>query len=156
MDVQARKRLSNKAIYGPLSQKTLHSALKRELLTNFGFENMTLVADLLIERMLAIVDEFSLPQGRLQPYQTLVIGVDKREKFSYGTRIANVKLKPAIISLITPDEILELAEGAPLRELQPRMVARIIKEAFAQDAVLSFDLVGLLFGVSTVTITNWV
>ena len=36
MDEQARKRLSNKAIYGPLSQKTLRSALKRELLTNFG------------------------------------------------------------------------------------------------------------------------
>ena len=32
MDVQAQKRLRNKAIYGPLSQKTLHSALKRELL----------------------------------------------------------------------------------------------------------------------------
>jgi hypothetical protein len=156
MDVQARKRLSNKAIYGPLSQKTLHSALKRELLTNFGFENMALVADLLIERILAIVDEFSVPPGRLQPFQTMVIGVDKREKFSYGTRIANVKLKPAIVSLITPAEILELAEGAPLRQLQPRMVARIIKEAFAQDAVLSFDVVGLLFGISTVTISNWV
>lgn len=156
MDAQARKRLSNKAIYGPLSQKTLRSALKRELLTNFGFENMVLVADLLIDRLLAIVDEFSLPPGRLHPYQTMVIGVDKREKFSYGTSIANVKLKPAIVSLITPAEIMELAEGAALRDLQPRMAARIIKEAFAQDAVLSFDIVGLLFGLSTVTISEWV
>ena len=156
MDTQARKRLSNKAIYGPLSQKTLHSALKRELLTNFGFENMALVADLLIERFLAIVEEFSVAPGRLQPYQTMVVGVDKREKFGYGTSIANVKLKPAIVSLITPQEILELAEGTPLRQLQPRMAARIIKEAYAQGTVLSFDIVGLLFGLSPATISKWV
>lgn len=67
MDTQARKRLSNKAVYGPLSQKTLHSALKRELLTNFGFDNMALIADLLIDRFLAIVDEFSTAPGQLQP-----------------------------------------------------------------------------------------
>jgi len=156
MDSQARKRLSNKAIYGPLSQKTLRSALKRELLTNFGFENMALVADLLIDRLLTIVDEFSVAPGRLRPYQTMVIGVDKREKFGYGTSIANVKLKSAIVSLITPDEILELAEGTALRELQPRMAARIIKEAYAQGAVLSFDIVGLLFGLSARTISTWV
>lgn len=156
MDAQTHKRLSNKAIYGPLSQKTLHSALRRELLTNFGFENMALIADLLIDRLLGIVDEFSVAPGRLQPYQTMVIGVDKREKFGYGTRIANVKLKPAIVSLITPDEILELAQGTSLRALQPRMAARIIKEAFDQGSVLSFSIVGLLFGVSTTTIGNWV
>jgi len=156
MDAKASKRLRNKAIYGPLSQKTLHSALKRELLTNFGFESMTLIADLLIDRFLAIVDEFSVVPGRLQPYQTMIIGVDKREKFGYGTRIANVKLKPAIVSLITPEEILELAEGTPLTELRPRMVARIIREAFDQGAVLSLTSVSLLFGVSPTAIGGWI
>jgi hypothetical protein len=156
MDVQVQKRLSNKAIYGPLSQKTLHSALKRELLTNFGFENMALIADLLIDRFLAIVDQFSVASGRLQPYQTMVIGVDKREKFSYGTRITNIKLKPAIVSLITSQEILALAEGTPLRELQPHIATRIIKEAYAQGSVLTLSIVGLLFGVSQTTICGWI
>ena len=156
MDTQARKRLSNKAVYGPLSQKTLHSALKRELLTNFGFDNMALIADLLIDRFLAIVDEFSTAPGQLQPYQTMVIGVDKREKFGYGTCIANVKLKPAIVSLITPQEIQELAQGTPLRELQPRMMARIFKEAYAQGSVLTLSIVGLLFGLSSATISGWI
>lgn len=156
MDGQAQKRLRNKAIYGPLSEKTLHSALKRELLTNFGFENMALVADLLIDRFLALVDEFSVSPGRLQPYQTIVIGVDKREKFGYGTRISNVKLKPAIVTLITPEEILALADGTPLPEIRPCMVARIIREAFEQGAVLSFNVVSLLFGVSASTIGAWV
>lgn len=156
MDTKTHKRLSNKAVYGPLSQKTLRSALKRELLTNFGFENMALIADVLIDRLLAIVDEFSVTADRLQPYQTMVIGVDRREKFGYGTSIANVKLKPAIVSLITPEEIQELAEGTPLRELQPRIAARILEEAYAQDSVLTFSIVGLLFGLSQRTISRWI
>jgi hypothetical protein len=156
MDAQMHKRLSNKRIYGPLSQKTLHSALKRELLTNFGFENMALVADLLIDRFLAIIDEFSVASGRLQPYQTMVIGVDKREKFGYGTCIADIKLKPAIVSLITPEELLELAEGTPVRALQPRIAARIIEEAYAQGSVLTLSTIGLLFGVSKTTVSRWI
>ena len=156
MDPQGQKRLRNKAIYGPLSEKTLHSALKRELLTNFGFENMALIADLLINRFLAIVDEFSGAPGRLQPYQTMVIGVDKREKSRYGVSIANLKLKPAVVSLITPEEILELAEGTPLPQVRPCMVARILREAFDQGAVLSFTIVSLLFGVSPSAIGDWV
>lgn len=156
MDKQAPIRLRNKAVYGPLSQKTLRSALKRELLTNFGFENMTLIADLLIDRFLNIVDEFSVDAGRLQPYQTMVIGVDRREKYGYGTRIANLKLKPAIVSLFTPEELLELAEGVSLREVRPRIAARIIKEAYDQGAVLTLSTVGLLFGVSASLAGNWV
>jgi len=156
MDAIAGKRLRNKGIYGPLSQKTLHSALKRELLTNFGFENMPLIADLLIDRLFAIAEEFTVAPGRLQPYQTMVIGVDKRERFGYGTSITNVRLKPAIVSLITPQEMLELAEGTSLTEVRPRMVARIIREAFEQGAVLSLTSVSVLFGVSPTAIGRWI
>lgn len=156
MDTQTQKRLSNKLVYGPLSQKTLRSALKRELLTNFGFENMALVADLLIDRFLTIVDEFSVASGRLQPYQTMVVGVDKRERFGYGTSISEVKLRPAVVSLITPEELLELAEGTLLRAMQPRIAARIIEEAYAQGAVLTLSTIGLLFGVSKTTICGWI
>ena len=86
----------------------------------------------------------------------MVIGIDKRERFGYGAPIANAKLKPAIVSLITPEEIQALAEGAPLPEVRANMVARIIKEAFEQGAVLSFSIVGLLFGASEKSVGDWV
>jgi hypothetical protein len=156
MDAQAGKRLRNKGIYGPLSQKTLHSALKRELLTNFGFENMPLIADLLIERFFTIANEFTVAPGQLQPYQTMVIGVDRRERFGYGTRIANLKLKSAIVTLITPQEILELAGGTSLTEVRPRMVARITREAYEQGAVLCLTSVSVLFGVSPTAVRRWI
>ena len=65
-------RLQQKEIYGPLCQQTLESRLKRELLTNFGFENMGAVADVLIERFMAIVvfKILAVPWGRCFPVIT--------------------------------------------------------------------------------------
>ncbi len=156
MDKRAAKRQYQKAIYGPLGKKSLHSALKRELLTNFGFESMHLMADILIERFLALVNEFSQEKERFLPYQTLVIGVDKNECFGYGKGIEEVQLKVATISLITPEEIAKLAQGHPLEELRPSMVARVLKEAYSQNTVLSFSTLAILFSVDVATISRWV
>ena len=133
MDQGSSKRLRNKRVYGPLCEKTLHSALKKELMTNFGFENMVVVADVLIERFLNIIKEFTAEKERMQPYQTMAIGIDKHEKFGYGTSIANVKLKPAIITLMTPEEMMLLADGKSIRELRSEIVARIFKEAYSRE-----------------------
>ncbi|MBM4466332.1 MAG: DUF1670 domain-containing protein [Chloroflexi bacterium] len=140
-------RLSQKAIYGPLSQQTLEAVLKRELLTNFGFENMGVVADVLIQRFLAIIEEYAPLQKRLRPYQTLVLAVDKNEKFGYGKRMETCRLVPVMVNLVTPEELQELADGVKLRELRPRIAARILKEAYDQGGVLPFSTVGLLAGL---------
>jgi hypothetical protein len=152
MDQKSTKRLSNKKVYGPLCEKTLHSALKKELMTNFGFENMAVISDILIERFLNIIKEFTAEKERLQPYQTMVIGIDKHEKFGYGTSIADVKLKPAIITIMTPEEMMQLADGKPIRELRPMVVARILKESYSQGSVLSLSTMSVLLGVGHTTI----
>ncbi len=144
-------RLSQKAIYGPLSQQTLEAVLKRELLTNFGFENMGIVADVLIQRFLAIIEEYAPLQKRLRPYQTLVLAVDKNEKFGYGKRMETCRLVPVMVNLVTPEELQELADGVKLRELRPRIAARILKEAYDQGGVLPFSTVGLLTGLHSAT-----
>ena len=144
-------RLRKKAVYGPLSQQTLDAVLKRELLTNFGFENMGVVADVLIKRFLAIIEEYAPLQKKLHPYQTLVLAVDKNERFGYGKRMGHCQLVPVIINLITPKELQELATGAKMQELRPRMTARILKEAYKQGGVLPFSTVGLLTGLHSVT-----
>jgi len=57
----------------------------RQLNTSFGFENMGVVADVLIQRFLAIIEEYAPLRKRLRPYQTLVVAVDKNEKFGFST-----------------------------------------------------------------------
>ena len=134
-----------------MSQQTLEAVLKRELLTNFGFENMGVVADVLIRRFLAIIEAYAPLQQRLRPYQTLVLAVDKNEKFGYGKRMEQCKLVPVIVTLVTPEELQELADGAKLRDLRPRIAARILKEAYDQSGVLPFSTVGLLAGLHAPT-----
>ena len=60
-----------KSVYGPLSQKTLHNVLKRELMEQFGFESMGLIADALIRRFLELLDAYSPERVRLVPGQML-------------------------------------------------------------------------------------
>jgi hypothetical protein len=144
-------RLHKKAVYGPLCQQTLEAVLKRELMTNFGFENMGVIADVLIQRFLDIIEEYAPSRKLLRPYQTLVLAVDKHEKFGYGKRMEACKLVPVIVTLITPAELQELADGAKFRELRPRIAARILQEAYDQGGVLPFSTVGLLTGLHSVS-----
>lgn len=145
--MKAAGRLKKKAIYGPLCQQTLESRLKRELRTNFGFEHLKVVADVLIQRFLAIIDEFAPRRERLRPYQIMVLAVDKNEKFGYGKRMEQCQLVPVIVTVVTPKELQQLAEGTKLHELRPQIAARILQEAYEQGGVLSFSTVGLLTGI---------
>ncbi|MEA3376102.1 MAG: DUF1670 domain-containing protein [Chloroflexota bacterium] len=47
------------------------------------------------------------------------------------------------IGLDTPEEIARLRDGAGLPQLRAEMAVRILKEAYAQDTILSFADVGL-------------
>jgi hypothetical protein len=139
-------RLKKKAVYGPLCQQTLEAVLKRELMTNFGFENMGVIADVLIQRFLALIEQYAPLQKRLRPYQALVLAVDKNEKFDYGKRMEQCQLVPVLVTLITPQELQQLADGATFSQLRPKITARILKEAYDQGGVLPFSTVGLLTG----------
>ncbi len=150
------KRIDQKVIYGPLSQKNIKSLLKRELITNFGFENMAVIADVLIERFLKIVDEHYVEKDRIKPYQTIALAVDKNQKIGYGKTMEKTKLIPVTINLITQEELLELASGVKLRDMQPKIVARILKEAYSQGGVFSFNDVAILCGASKSKIKDMV
>ncbi len=151
-----RHRLDQKVIYGPLSQKTLRNILKRELITKFGFENMSIIADTLVEHFLKIIDQHYVSKDLLKPYQTIALAVDKDQRIGYGKTMSETKLKPVIINLITDEELSELASGSHLKDVRPRMVARILKEAYSQGGVFSYSDVAILCGTSKTYIKDQV
>lgn len=143
------RRQQYKAVYGPLAQKTLHNILKRELLEQFGFENMGLIADALIQRFLEILDEYTPERIRLLPGQLLWLAVATNEKTGYGKSMLNSKLVPVIVTVISPEDLELMAENRlSFKELRPRIVARILKEAKAQRGVLALSDVGVMLGLS--------
>jgi hypothetical protein len=108
---------------------------------------MGVIADVLIRRFLDIIEAYAPAQKRLRPYQTLILAVDKNEQFGYGKRMERCQFVPVIVTLITPEDLQELADGADLRAMKPKIAARILKEAYDQGGVLSFSTVGLLTGL---------
>jgi len=137
-----------KATYGPLAQKTLHNVLKRELMEQFGFENMGLIADGLIRRFLELSDAYSPDRIRLLPGQMLWLAVAREEKVGYGKSMLRSKLVPVVVTVVSSEDLEAMAnDRKTLRQLRPGVVARILKEAEAQGGVLALSDVGAILGV---------
>ena len=148
MDKKAYRRLDTKKKYGALQSKDIRSVLKKELITNFGFENMGAIADLLIERFLRIVEDYTKPRERMVPYQTIILAADKNQRRGKGKTMAMTKQKPVLVNLMTMEERLRLINGESIRDIRPDMIARIMKEVDSQGATVSYNDITLLTGIT--------
>lgn len=149
-------RLSQKETYGPAAHKNIRAILRKELLTNFGFEHMFLMADVLIDRFLGIIQEAEAISGPLEPLQTVVYGYDKLRQFEFARRPYQLHLRAARVTIVTPEEIAQLRDGVGLPQLRSEMAVRILREAYAQNVILSFTDVGLVMCQSPVRISQLV
>jgi len=156
MKGQIAQRLSQKETYGPAANKNLQGILRKELLTNFGFEQMFLMADVLIDRFLTIIQEADVIHGPLEPFQTVVYGYDKLNKFEFARRPYHLHLRAARVTIVTAEEIARLQDGASLPQLRSEMAVRILREAYAQNVILSFTDVGLVMCQSPIRISQLV
>jgi len=156
MNGQMAHRLSQKETYGPAANKNLRAILRKELLTNFGFEHMFLMADVLIDRFLTIIQEADVIHGQLEPFQTVVYGYDKLKKFEFARQPYHLHLRAARVIMVTADEIARLRDGASLPQLRSEIAVRILREAYNQNVILSFTDVGLVMCQSPIRVSQLV
>jgi len=142
--------------YGPAADKNIRGILRQELLTNFGFEHMFLMADVLIDRFLKIIHEAEVIHGPLEPFQTVVYGYDKLKKFTFARRPYRLHLRSARVTMITVEEMALLRDGVSLPQLRSEIAVRILREAYAQNVILSFTDVGLIMCQSPARISQLV
>ena len=145
-------RLYHQATYGPLQAKSLQAILRRELMDQFGFEHMGLIADALIERFLAILDAYAPDRVRLQPGQILWLAVAKDERPGRGKTMAHSRLVPVRLTLVAPEDLDAIANERKIpSELRPEVAARLLLEAHDQGGVLAFSDLAVLLGVTVET-----
>jgi len=156
MSGQTPRRLSQQETYGPAVNKNIQGILRKELLTNFGFEHMFLMADVLIDRFLEIVQAADVLHGSLEPFQTVVYGYDKLKQFEFARQPYQLHLRAARVTMVTVEEIARLRDGANLPQLRSEMAVRILREAYAQNVILSFTDVGLVMCQSPIRISQLV
>jgi hypothetical protein len=146
---KAASRLYHQATYGPLTAKTLQTILRRELMEQFGFEHMGLIADALIGRFLQIVDQFSPDHVRLAPGQVLWLAVAKDARGGPNKTMLATRLVPVRLTLVAPEDLDQIANHRKIpRELRPQVAARLLRQAADQGGVLSLPDLAVLLGVT--------
>jgi hypothetical protein len=91
----------------------------------------------------ALIDLFSSPcpeTSRLKPGQIVWNALDKRTRADSEKR----RYKPVILSLVTDDEVSLFEKGTSLTTIRKNVMARMIREAYQQGAVLSTRDLSLL------------
>lgn len=102
----------------------------------FGPAMRARIATHLLERL----DAQLLPVAQLRPGQCLwnAVAIDTRADSR------RLRLVPVILTLVSDEDITQLAAGASLAQVGQGAVARVLEEAYEQGALLSMRDLGLL------------
>src|SRR6056297_1224744 len=118
----------------------IENFFKTEFEKSFGPNIRSFIADELIK----IFNENNRDINTLKPGQVLWNAIHK------DTRADSKKMKlvPVVLTLVNDDDISKLENGLKIFEHKQNVVARILKEAYAQEALLSMRDVSLLLAMS--------
>jgi hypothetical protein len=149
---EKKKRLMAKSLYSSIQQKSLESMIKRELVLNYGYDNKLAIADSLSARIMEIFDDYAPDRECVKPFQLLWVAVDQYDRPGYGKTLAQTAQKTVIVGLWNKEELEALANGTKTSDLLPQRVARVTKQALAQEGVFIQTDLALMFGVSVASI----
>jgi len=109
---------------------------EREFSGAFGPIVRENIADALIDLFNSLCPESS----RLKPGQVVWNALDKRTRADSEKR----RYKPVILSLVTDDDVSMFEKGTSISTIRKNVIARMIREAYQQGAVLSTRDLSLL------------
>ena len=121
----------------------IENFFKTEFTKFFGPNVRSFVADELIK----IFQENNRDISTIKPGQVLWNAVHKDTRADSR----NIKLVPVVLTLVSDDDISKLKNGLAIPEHRRNVIARILQEAYFQNALLSMRDVGLLLSVDSST-----
>ena len=124
----------------------IENFFKTEFDKSFGPNVRSFIADELIK----IFKENNRDTNSLKPGQVLWNAVHKNTRSDSH----NMKLVPVILTLVSDDDISKLENGLKVSEHKQNVIARILEEAYSQEALLSMRDVSLLLVMSDSSATH--
>lgn len=139
-------------VHQPLLAKTFPNVLAQWLAEEFPHLGGPKVRSLFVTEVLRLMDAYLTPAQRLQPGQVVWYAVDKTDLPRAKHSMAETRLLPVILTLVTRSDIQLLARGTSRLQVRQEIVARLLREAVAQGAVLAEIDLALLFSVNPSTV----
>ncbi len=132
--------------------KGIHGAIKHLLEEQYSFVGGDRIQDMLVDDLIHLFRQCSRDPWNLEVGQTLWFAVHKDEKPGPGKTLAKTRVVPVILSVVHEEDRQIRMNGYSPKEIRKYRVARMLREAYAQNGVLTqADVAGLL-GVSAGTI----
>lgn len=141
--------------YGPQRALCLSSRLFVLLRDELGLGRQPKIARLLVNEILAVVEDTMVTDEQMQPGQLLVLAPEIGQGPSWGQgKLEDKRLKAIRLSLIEPDDIESLAAGENPFVVRRRRMVRLIRQAYEQGATLSTCQLAVIAGFSFCTISR--
>jgi hypothetical protein len=129
-----------KSVHKRFLKPAIENFFKTEFPKFFGPNLRSFIADELIN----IFDANNRDTNSIKPGQVLWNAIHKDTRADSE----NMKLVPVVLTLVNNDDISKLEDGLKMSEHRQNIVARILNEAYKQDALLSMRDVGILLAVN--------
>jgi len=144
--------------FGRIKAKSLKHILLDRFLNHYGFDKGAVVATVIVEDILNIIEQFYRYSDNsfLKAGQIVWHAVPIGEYPKRGKSMAQTKLKPVVLDMITENDLEDLRQQIHHHELRMKRIERITTQAYDQGAVLSQLDIAVLFTVAEYTAGQYV
>lgn len=144
--------------YHRLKGKSLKHILLHRFMNNYGYDKGPITASAIVDDLLAIIEQYYryndnsfIKQGQMVWH---AVPVDEYPK--KGKKMAQTKLKPVVLDIISDSDIEAVKNLSQHREIRMTRVERWTSQTFDQGALLSQLDLAVLLNVSEMTAGQYV
>jgi len=145
-----------------LKDKSLKNHLLHRFLHNYGYDKGEVTAKAIVDDILQLLEDFFLVGNidddlrHIQCGQLVWMAVPVDEYPQRGKSIAQTRMKPVVLSLVTDADIEHIAHGFDTKTLRKNRMQRLVDEAFDQGALLTQLDLAMLLGMSDAVVSQYV
>jgi hypothetical protein len=131
-----------------IDAKGIGSAIKFLLNSEYKFLGGDKIQEMFVEDVIKLFKSHNRDAWNLEAGHTFWFAVHKDEKPSYGKTLEKTKIVPVILSVTHAEDRELRANGYSHKEIRKMRIARILKEAYEQNGVLTQSDAAELLGIS--------
>lgn len=144
--------------YKRIRGKSLKHILLDRFINNYGYDKGTVTASAIVDDVLTLIEQFYRYSDNsfLKQGQMVWPAVPINEYPRKGKSIAQTKLRPVVLDIITDSDIEDMKTPLHHRELRLKKIERWTHQAFDQGALLTQLDLAVLLTSTTVTTGQYV
>jgi len=134
--------------------RSAHDRFLKPMIVNFLVHELRYLGPItaanVADELIRIFEENAPQQDKLKHGQMLWNALDKNTRGDSRNR----KYKSVVLSVVTDEDVALFEQGKSIREIRKQIIARIMKEAYQQDGILSTRDVGLILATDASAISQ--